>query len=96
MILKTVVHCSFDLSCCCLISFMYMSTGDLTDAKDVYKLGSKQYKEEWEAYYNVLKETKVEDKTKWLDLRGNHGKKIQLKMELIKCYLFSTQLELDM
>lgn len=50
--------------------------GDLTDAKDVYRLGSKQYKEEWEEYYNVLKETKVEDKTKWLDLRGNHGKGI--------------------
>ena len=75
---------------------MYTSTGDLTDAKDVYKLGSKQYKEEWEAYYNVLKETKVEDKTKWLDLRGNHGKKIQCKMKVIKYYLYSTQSELDM
>ncbi|XP_020604256.1 transmembrane protein 62-like [Orbicella faveolata] len=49
-----------------------LATGDLTDAKDMYRLGSKQYKEEWEEYYNVLKETKVEDKTKWLDLRGNH------------------------
>lgn len=48
----------------------------MTDAKDMYRLGSKQYKEEWEEYYNVLKETKVEDKTKWLDLRGNHGKGI--------------------
>lgn len=74
---------------------MYTSTGDLTDAKDVYKLGSKQYKEEWEAYYNVLKETKVEDKTKWLDLRGNHGKKIQFKMKLIECYLYSTWSERD-
>lgn len=49
-----------------------LATGDLTDAKDMYRLGSKQYKEEWEEYYNVLKETKVEGKTKWLDLRGNH------------------------
>ena len=48
-------------------------SGDLTDAKDMHRLGSKQYKEEWEEYYNVLKETKVEGKTKWLDLRGNHG-----------------------
>lgn len=45
----------------------------MTDAKDINRLGSKQYKEEWEEYYNVLKETNVEGKTKWLDLRGNHG-----------------------
>ena len=45
----------------------------MTDAKDAYKLGSMQYKEEWEVYHNVLKETQVEKKTKWIDLRGNHG-----------------------
>ena len=47
--------------------------GDLTDAKDESKRGSEQYVEEWQEYYSILKETKVQEKTKWLDLRGNHG-----------------------
>ena len=63
-------------------------SGDLTDAKDVYRLGSKQYREEWQEYYNVLKETKVEDKTKWLDLRGNHGKQIFILIFNLICIVF--------
>lgn len=48
-----------------------IASGDLTDAKDTI-LGSEQYVEEWQAYYNALVDTKVLSKTKWLDIRGNH------------------------
>ena len=37
-------------------------------------LGSKQYIDEWKSYRKVLKNSKVLDKTVWLDIRGNHGK----------------------
>lgn len=49
-------------------------TGDLTDAKEKDKMGSQQFEEEWKDYYSVIKSTGVEYKTKWLDIRGNHGK----------------------
>lgn len=48
-----------------------LASGDLTDAKDQI-LGSQQYAEEWKAYYGSLVETGIIDKTKWLDIRGNH------------------------
>ena len=50
------------------------SLGDLTDAKSVDFQGSQQYEDEWITYDKVLKETKVTEKTVWLDVRGNHGK----------------------
>ena len=50
------------------------SSGDLTDAKSVDFQGSQQYEDEWITYDKVLKETKVTEKTVWLDVRGNHGK----------------------
>jgi len=37
-------------------------------------MGSTQYLEEWKHYKRVLEETKVTEKTLWLDTRGNHGK----------------------
>jgi hypothetical protein len=43
----------------------------LTDAKDKI-LGSEQFPEEWKSYYSVLVDTKVTEKTEFLDLRGNH------------------------
>lgn len=48
-----------------------IASGDLTDAKDAI-LGSEQYEQEWLNYYSTLVETGIFNKTKWLDIRGNH------------------------
>ena len=58
-----------------LMYVFFIIAGDLTDAKDHSRIFSEQYKEEWEVYHRVLKETQVEAKTDWLDIRGNHGEK---------------------
>lgn len=50
--------------------------GDLTDAKTKDKMGSMQILEEWQHYKQVIDETNVKEKTLWLDVRGNHGEKI--------------------
>ncbi|XP_026463910.1 transmembrane protein 62-like isoform X2 [Ctenocephalides felis] len=49
-----------------------LASGDLTDAKSKNNMGSRQFEKEWEYYRNILEETKVLSKTKWLDIRGNH------------------------
>ncbi|XP_011498584.1 PREDICTED: transmembrane protein 62-like [Ceratosolen solmsi marchali] len=49
-----------------------LASGDLTDAKTVDKMGSRQYLEEWKQYKKVLDDSKVAEKTTWLDVRGNH------------------------
>ncbi|XP_026682870.1 transmembrane protein 62-like [Diaphorina citri] len=46
--------------------------GDLTDAKEKNELGSQQYEEEWQHYWNTLQSTHITNKTIWLDTRGNH------------------------
>lgn len=38
-------------------------------------MGSMQILEEWQYYKYVIDETNVKQKTLWLDVRGNHGKK---------------------
>ncbi|KAK7084075.1 Transmembrane protein 62, partial [Halocaridina rubra] len=49
-----------------------LASGDLTDAKNVDMLGSKQYIEEWATYKDILYTSGVLNKTIWLDIRGNH------------------------
>ena len=53
---------------------LVLVTGDLTDAKDKTRFRSKQYEQEWISYQNVIKNSKVAQKYKWIDIRGNHGK----------------------
>ena len=50
-----------------------IASGDLTDAKHYAGLGSEQREWEWKEYSRIIRETKVTDRTVWLDIRGNHG-----------------------
>ncbi|XP_014219134.1 transmembrane protein 62 [Copidosoma floridanum] len=49
-----------------------LASGDLTDARTSDRIGSRQFLAEWEHYKKVLEDTRVTEKTTWLDVRGNH------------------------
>ncbi|KAI8344405.1 Metallo-dependent phosphatase-like protein [Chlamydoabsidia padenii] len=46
-------------------------TGDLTDAKDVQDIKTRQYEEEWQLYHNAIEQGTTGDFS-WYDMRGNH------------------------
>ncbi|KAI9266707.1 Metallo-dependent phosphatase-like protein [Phascolomyces articulosus] len=45
-------------------------TGDLTDAKDIRRITSQQYKEEWDVYRQTIEQGA--QYMPWYDMRGNH------------------------
>lgn len=48
-------------------------TGDITDARTKFPLGSEQYREEWIMYKDVREQClKANPNLKWLDIKGNH------------------------
>jgi hypothetical protein len=49
-----------------------LASGDLTDGKEEDGVGSRQIPEEWDTYAALLRNNSVQNKTLFLDIRGNH------------------------
>ena len=60
-----------------ILNCFFYVIGDLTDAKDESFLGSSQYLNEWLEYNQTVEYcmARYGSSLKWLDVRGNHGKK---------------------
>lgn len=53
-----------------------IASGDLTDSRTKEPFGCDQFEEEWTWYWEALNSSGVLHKTTWLDVRGNHGRRI--------------------
>ena len=54
--------------------------GDLTDAKENDYMGSRQYLQEWNHYRHILLRAGLRNQTFWLDVRGNHGGRADIRI----------------
>lgn len=51
-------------------------------------MGSRQYESEWRIYYDLVKSADVENRTLWLDMRGNHGTNSLITVVLITFLIY--------
>lgn len=66
-----------------------LASGDLTDGKDKVAFGSRQYEDEWKTYGDIVNESKVRDRTLWMDIRGNHGNVTHISGPEVKVIILS-------
>lgn len=54
-----------------------LASGDLTNAENGPFYHSRQFEDEWRIYNEIITAANVRNKTIWMDIRGNHGIKIE-------------------